>query len=207
MKAYRLSAALVAWAALLLQYWLMIQGRPPGEIAGLTVRFFSYFTILSNLAAALALTLPLVRPNGWWSRAAVRGGILVFITVVMVVYHLLLRATWDPRGLQKIVDYALHYVCPIAFLMDWALFVPKGRLKWRDAFVWLAFPAIYGVWTLVHGAFSGFYPYPFMDVGELGYLAVLRNMAFLVVGFLAPGLLLVAIDRLLGRRDTVAASP
>jgi hypothetical protein len=207
MRACRVLFAGVAWEALVLQYWLMVRGQPPGEVAGLTVRFFSYFTILTNLLAALAFTLPALAPDSWWSRPTVRGGITVFIAVVMVVYHLLLRATWDPQGLQKVVDYTLHYAVPLLMIADWLLFVRKGGLQWRDAFVWLAFPALYGAWTLLHGALSGFYPYPFMDVGELGYPAVLVNMAGLVLGFLVPGLILVGVDRLLGRRDTATASP
>lgn len=205
MRAYRTVFAIVAWAALAAQYGLMVQGQPPAEIAARTVNFFSYFTILSNLLAALAFTLPVLAPKGagsFWKRPAVRGGITVCIAVVMVVYHLLLRNVWDPQGLQKVVDYSLHYALPLAFILDWLLFVPKGALGWRAAFVWLALPAVYGVWTLVHGALSAFYPYPFLDVGEHGYATVLANMAGFVVAFLLPGLALVALDKVLDGKVT-----
>ncbi len=215
MKAYRVVFAVIGWATLAAQYWLMIQGRAPGEIPGLTVNFFSYFTILTNLLAALALTLPVIAPDGigrWWSRPAVRGGVVLFITVVMAVYHLVLRASWDPQGLQKVVDYALHYGLPIAFILDWLLFVRKGRTPWSAAIAWLGFPAVFGIWTLVHGALSGFYPYPFLDVGKLGYALVVRNMLGMTMGFLVLAVLLVALDRLLGRfggptGDSAPASP
>ncbi|MES2034919.1 MAG: Pr6Pr family membrane protein [Pseudomonadota bacterium] len=202
MKAYRTIAAVIAWAALVGQYWLMTKGQPPGEVLVRTVNFFSYFTILTNLLAALALTLPVLAPDSvgrWWGRPAVRGGITVCIAVVMIVYHLVLRGIWEPQGLQKVVDYTLHYVDPLLFILDWLLFAPKGTLRWRNAIGWLAFPAVYGIWTLGHGALSGFYPYPFMDVTALGYPAVLANMAAMVLGFLIPGLLLVGLDGLLGR--------
>lgn len=202
MKAYRTIAAVIAWAALVGQYWLMTKGQPPGEVLVRTVNFFSYFTILTNLLAALALTLPVLAPDSvgrWWGRPAVRGGITVCIAVVMVVYHLVLRGIWEPQGLQKVVDYTLHYVDPLLFILDWLLFAPKGTLRWRNAIGWLAFPAVFGIWTLGHGALSGFYPYPFMEVTALGYPAVLANMAAMVLGFLIPGLLLVGLDGLLGR--------
>ena len=93
----------------------------------------------------------------------------------------------------------LHYVMPLGMLVDWLLFTPRGGLRWRDAAVWLSVPTVYGLWTLVHGAVSGFYPYPFMDVAKLGYPGVLTNMVGLVLGFYLPGLLLVAIDGRLGR--------
>lgn len=202
MRVYRAVLAVVAWAALVWQYGLMVEGQPAAEIAARTVNFFSFFTILTNLLCALALTLPLIAPDGvgrFWVRPVVRGMITVCIAIVMIVYHLLLRTTWDPQGAQKVVDYTLHYIVPAAFVLDWLLFVPKGALRWSAAFVWLAYPLVYGLWTLAHGAMSGFYPYPFMDVDALGYPAVLVNMAGLVFAFLLPGLILVGLDRLMGR--------
>ena len=61
-------------------------------------------------------------------------------------------------------------------------------------------PLAYAAWTLMHGALTGFYPYPFLQVGILGYEHVLRNMAILLVVFGGLGLLLVALDRWLGTR-------
>jgi len=208
MKLYRAIAAVIVWAALIGQYGLMIQGKPPAEVAVLTVNFFSYFTILVNLMAALALTLPLLAPEGvgrWWSRPAVRGGITAFIAVVMVTYHFLLRGIWDPQGLQKVVDYTLHYVDPVIVILDWLLFAPKRLLKWRDAAAWLIVPAVYGVWVLIYGAIGGFYPYPFLDVVKLGYPGVAISMVALLAFFLFAGLLVVGLDRVMGRSERQTA--
>jgi hypothetical protein len=57
----------------------------------------------------------------------------------------------------------------------------------------------YVVWIFVHGALSAFYPYPFVNVGELGYPRVLLNTAGLFMLFLALGFLLVGVDRLIAR--------
>jgi hypothetical protein len=53
---------------------------------------------------------------------------------------------------------------------------------------------------LIHGAVTGFYPYPFIDVSKLGYDKVLANMAVLILVFAGLGLSLIAVDRWLGRR-------
>ncbi len=45
----------------------------------------------------------------------------------------------------------------------------------------LLFPLAYGAWTLAHGAATGWYPYPFVDVVDLGYLRVLANIVGLFV--------------------------
>ncbi|MFN3857134.1 MAG: Pr6Pr family membrane protein [Caulobacter sp.] len=206
---WRILLALAAWAALALQYWLMITGQPPAEVAARTVNFFSYFTILTNLLVAMTATAPMLAPGSTLGKGlgspSPRAAAAMFITVVCLVYHVVLRQLWDPQGWQKVVDYALHYVVPIAFLLDWLLLVPKGMLSWRAPVRWLAYPLVYAAWTLVHGHLSGFWPYPFVDAGAIGLQRVLLNMGGFVLAFLGLGLAFVGIDRLLGlmvqRRD------
>ena len=50
-------------------------------------------------------------------------------------------------------------------------------------------------WTLVHGALTGWYPYPFTDVAEIGYPRALLNMAGLIAIFLALVAALAAIGK------------
>lgn len=201
---YRSIAGLIGWSALILQYVLMAGGQPPAAVAERTVNYFSFFTILSNLLVAMALSAPAAaRWSGlarWWLKPVVRGAIALYIAVVMAIYHLLLRQIWDPQGWQLVADVTLHYLMPVLYLIDWLVFAPKVRLAWRAAVWWLAFPTLYGLWSLIHGAVSGWYPYPFLDVGVLGYPRTLGNMAAMVLAFLVPGLGVVALDRLLAGR-------
>lgn len=203
MTLYRRIFAVLAWVTLGIQYGLFLKAFTLAAILDRSIEYVSYFTIVTNFLIALAFSAPALAPKSpagqRWSAASPRGAVTVFALVVMIIYHLLLRSLWHPQGLQLINDYMLHYVMPLAMLVDWLAFTPRGGLRWRDAAVWLGVPAAYGFWTLVHGAFSGFYPYPFMDVSKLGYPVVLANMVGLVVGFYLPGLLLVALDGRLAR--------
>ncbi len=79
--------------------------------------------------------------------------------------------------------------------------MPKGRLGWRHVWPWLAFPAVYTGTSLVRGALMRVYPYPFTDVAALGYRRVLGNIVLLFAGFLALGLVYVAIDRAMRPRS------
>jgi len=79
-------------------------------------------------------------------------------------------------------------------LIDWLLFVPKGAVRWKSAFVWLGYPLVY----------AGFYPYPFINVGEFGYDKILLNMGALVLVFIGLSLALIGIDRRMGRNNTRA---
>ena len=65
-------------------------------------------------------------------------------------------------------------------------------------------PIVYGFWTMGHGALTNWYPYPFIDVGKIGYHKVLMNMFAYLGVFCAVALALVLIDRVIGfllRRD------
>jgi hypothetical protein len=66
----------------------------------------------------------------------------------------------------------------------------------------LWYPLVYLVWTLLHGAVTGWYPYPFVDVADLGYPRALINIAGLVVAFLSLEAALVGVGRMLARRGS-----
>ncbi len=204
MNAYRLIAALIVWAGLLLQYYLMVRGQSGEVFATRTVNFFSYFTILSNLLAAVAFSAPVVAPASpigrFFSRPSVRTAIVLYTSVTAATYIGILQGLWKPEGLQWVADTTLHYVTPALFLIDWLLFSPKGTLRWGSVLPWLAFPLAYGLYSIFRGPLSGFWPYPFLDVSQLGMAKVLINMAAMSGLFLILGLGFVLIDRLLKRR-------
>jgi len=52
---------------------------------------------------------------------------------------------------------------------------------------WLAYPVAWFVYTLARGARVDWYPYPFVDVSELGYGGVLARAVGLAVAFAAAG--------------------
>ncbi len=212
-RLWRIVFSAVGWGAIALQYGLAMSAATRSPI-GSTVVFFSYFTILTNVLVALAMTAPALSPASrlarWTTTEGVRAAIAMYAAVVGVIYHLFLHATWDPRGLALVANIGLHYVMPVAMVLDWLVFVPKGRLRWIDPAKWLAFPLIYGAWTLVHGAMIGWYPYWFIDVEVLGWGPALINFAALLGVFAILGLVVVAIDRTLGRdarRDRIASAP
>ena len=56
--AFQITAGILGWVALILQYALVLTGTLGADSITRTVNFFSYFTILTNIVVALALTLP-----------------------------------------------------------------------------------------------------------------------------------------------------
>jgi hypothetical protein len=55
------------------------------------------------------------------------------------------------------------------------------------------------VFTLIRGEAVGFYPYPFVDVGDLGYPKVLVNCLLVALLFLVLAFGATLLDRRLNR--------
>jgi hypothetical protein len=198
---FRVVAAALGWFAIALQYSMFASTRSGAELIPFTINFFSYFTIISNILIALAMTLPWLAPKSplgaWFMQPSVRTALAGYIIVVGLVYHLMLRGLFHPQGWRLVCQIILHYVTPTLFVLDWLLFVPKRELSWRLAYSGLVLPVLYVGWTLLHGALAGFYPYPFINVLRLGYEQVLMNITGLIVAFVFLLLALVGLGRLL----------
>ena len=199
MRVYATIGALAGWFALALQLYLMLMQSPRQSMAmvGTVVTFLSFFTILTNLLAALVFTSIAMRLAGaeFFRRPSVQAGTAVYIAIVGIAYHLLLRQLWNPQGGQLLADILLHSVMPAAYLLYWFLFAPRNGLHWKDAVAWLGYPGVYLVYSLARGAAIGVYPYPFVDVNLLGYGGVFVRAAIFLLAFLAMGLLVVAVGR------------
>lgn len=186
--------ACLAWFALIFQFYLILANRQ-ASVPETVIRYFTFFTILSNLLAAVCFTCRLFSPLSRWGRFFSAPphltAITSYIVLVGIVYNIILRTLWNPRGLQKLVDELLHTVNPLLFLLFWIFFVSKSGLRWKAVFGWLIFPILYVVVVLLRGAFSGYYPYPFVDVRNLGYPKVFLNTSILILVFFLISLLLV----------------
>lgn len=208
---WRILIALIACLGPALQYGLMVYDETLVSAAVKSVEFFSYFTILSNILAAVALTAPLVAPASrlaaWSEESGPRAAIATYLAITAVVYHTMLAWQWDPQGLRKVSDTILHTITPIAFLMDVALRGGRGPARWIVAAKAMAFPALFGVWTLIHGALTSWYPYPFMNVAKRGYPKVLLTMVEMSVAFALVALIFIALLRVRTRLAPSAAAP
>jgi hypothetical protein len=207
---WRAVFAAVGWTGLALQFWLLAwPAHPVGQLGVWTLNYFSYFTILTNLLVALVLTLPVVAPSSragrWALNPSVRARATLYLTIVGLGYHLLLSAGSNLQGLGAVGNFIVHYIMPVAALADWLLFTPRGGLRWSDPFGWLKYPLVYFVWTALHGYASGWWPYWFLNLPQLGLARSALVVAALLILLMAVGFAFVAIDRSLARRDRTPA--
>lgn len=159
--------------------------------------FFTYFTNLSNIIISVVFVVSAVRlitgrqPSSL--DTAIRGGAVVYIVFVGVVFNTLLRDV-DLGDLTPAVNVIMHMVLPIAGIVDWLIWPPKNRLPLSVTLWWMIFPAVYTIFSLIRGAVTGIYPYPFFNPGAVGgYGAVALYCAAMLVGFLVLSLAVRAL--------------
>lgn len=198
-RIFALIGASVAWFGVLTQLYLIIVNRVV-SVPETIFRFFSYFTINTNILVALCLTFIgagiKTRMGRFFSRPSAVTAITVYIIIVGLVYNTILRSLWQPQGLQMIVDEILHSVTPVFFILFWVIFTPTEELKWKHAVSWLIYPFVYILYALLLGAITKFYPYIFVDVNRHGYFKALSNTGLVLFAIFLLSLILIATGKL-----------
>ncbi|MEQ1770249.1 MAG: Pr6Pr family membrane protein [Devosia sp.] len=192
-------------AALVTQFILTMTlrlGNGDGIFSAL-IFFFTFFTILTNLMLVLIYSSELWPREAmrWFRSPVTRGMMVASIVLVMVFYHFILAATWNPQGWNLACDIALHYVTPIFYVLWWVVFMRHGKLKFGDIPAMLLPPTVYLVWAMARGAVIGEYPYPVLEANRIGYGAVAINVLAVLVGLLLLCAIVVAVDKALTRVD------
>ncbi len=171
--------ALAAAVGLVAQLVLVVAGESvlvEGERPGLAERlahFIGYFTVLSNLLVLLTSLAAARRPDvdgRLWR--VLRLDAVVGITVTGLVHWFFLRPLLQLTGWSYATDKVLHVVVPVLTVIGWLLVGPRPRITLRVVLLGLIYPIGWLVVTLVVGATTGWYPYPFLDVDVRGGAAV-----------------------------------
>lgn len=187
-------------AALLLRLGLTIFDPDPApddpNLLTRMVRFFSYFTIQSNivvLLAALAVVKGKPLDDPWWR--TLRLASLVGITVTGIVYMTILAGDADLQGLSQVANYMLHYVGPPLTVFAWLIYGPWPAMTLSDIPRTLIWPLLWVAYTLIRGAIVDWYPYPFIDVELHGYGKVSVNILAITIFAIALSLIFVGLSR------------
>jgi len=170
------------------------------------IQFFSYFTILSNVLVLLCcfftVFLAKSRLGIFFTNAQTITAVTLYILIVALIYNSLLRFLLNTKGMLSLVDELLHVVTPLSFFLFWWLFCNKKVLRWHQIFYWLIFPLGYLLYTLWHGSVSGFYPYPFINVSELGIESVILNSLAMTLVFVLIAVVLIGLGKWQNKQRT-----
>lgn len=171
------------------------------DVTHFLVNFFSYFTILSNALAAIALLVGgyfsfTVRRDPAWFNLSL-AAIVTYMATTGVVYNLLLRSITLEQGRTLAwSNEVLHLIAPIYIVLVWILSPGKSPLRWSALWAIVAFPIAWAVYTMIRGPLVGWYPYPFLDPSQPGGYGAVAVYVLGIAGFIGlMGCAVVALSR------------
>ena len=189
-----LAIALVAWTGLAVQFSATF--AQTGSVLTTAAILLRFFTVITNLLVAMTMSWIALgnRVSAPWL-----AGVTLAIMLVGVVYVTLLQGLLELSGGALLADILLHKVVPVLVGVYW-LSAARGGLRWIHPFLWALYPIAYFAYALVRGGIEKRYPYPFIDVGQIGVSQTLMNALLIAAAFVVAGLALVALDRTLLRQ-------
>lgn len=182
----------------ILATWGVFKGGP------LMADYFTYYTTLSNIIGFLMMlvfwfdTLRFIlnkEYKGHQERLLrVKFNVNVALLITMVVFNILLKDLipnyWTFGNLM------VHLCLPLLFFFDWILFDKKNIIDIKDILYTLILPYLYLVFAMIRGLITNKYPYPFLNVNEIGYGGVALYVVLITIGFLMLSVLFYVYDKL-----------
>jgi hypothetical protein len=86
-----------------------------------------------------------------------KGALTLYITTTFIFFAILLQSLYHPTGWAAFTNIILHYLIPIAFIVDWIITEIKKRYKWKYLPYWMIYPLYYLLFSFIHGTFTGDY--------------------------------------------------
>ncbi|SMG36496.1 hypothetical protein SAMN06296010_2158 [Agreia pratensis] len=163
-----------------------------------TVNYFTYFTNQSNAAGVVVLTigawLSFRRPTdpGWLMTARMLTA--TFTIISGIVFGLIVSQAGD-YNYRIVVPWSsqlLHFWIPSYVIVDWVVAPGRTRIPWRRLWLVLIYPLVWGGFTMIRGSIVGWYPYFFLDPGQVSgplEFAAYSGAILLVIVGLAAGLI------------------
>jgi|GEM_PF-594435 len=183
--------ALVTGLVLILRIYLSAQEH--GSILSGISYLSQFFTILTA-----TIVMMLFFYVGFYKHKGIKfvEPIIIAAIGVGILYHALLAHLWNPTGLIWLADQGVHTVMPLLAFLWWILFRDARVIQWRVALLGIIWPLVYSGYALIRAEFTNFYPYPFLNLENLGWSKLVQNIAMLTLTFFIIGLFLSLISRM-----------
>ena len=114
---------------------------------------FKFYTTQTNILVCAWLILAIM----WYNKpealkkiqGPLKGAFTLFITTTFVFFAILLQALYHPTGFAAFTNIILHYLTPIAFILDWILTETEVRYKWKYLPYWTLYPISYLIFSFI----------------------------------------------------------
>ena len=194
---------LAAWIGLSLQFTLNMN-RLTSEghsVLHSVILYFGYLTTLTNFFVAIVSTTLLLAPSSkfgkYIAKPTIFGSVAATIFFGGLAYHFLLSGLRNLEGVASLTDIIQHYIVPIGFVLYWFVFPPKQQLSVWTPLSWSMFPVFYLIYVFSIGAIIGVYPYPMVNVSEIGYSQAITNSLMLILSYLVTAYVFFGITKII----------
>lgn len=157
--------------------------------------YYAYLTIQCNIAFAIIMAIAGVmalrsdRDPVWLT--ALRAGILTCTVTAGIIFAVIVQQAGSNTVPIDVPtsDMVLHFWMPSLAVLEWLLSPGRGRAPWRVVLFVLGYTLTWGGLTMLRGTVVGWYPYYFLDPGQLSgpveffAMSGLALLVFAVVGF------------------------
>lgn len=156
-----------------------------------------YFTNQSNLLVFIVSFLMVFGwdKSNWFKRIALIA--LLDIILTGLVYNILLRDLVVGFSETKLfIMLVTHTVVPILYTLLYLVYV-LDKPVFKDIYVMLAHPFLYFLSAQIIGAFTQYYPYPFLNPNQGLFKLILINMGIMLPLLVITGVSLIVLKRYL----------
>lgn len=165
-------------------------------------KYMSFYTTLSNMLVSVWFACIVFWPNAaltsFLNESNVATAVTFYITTVGIANYLIYGWLSLPL-VNRLSDLIVHAVTPLITLIYWLVVIDKESLQYTLLGYWFVFPLGYAFYTMVHGKWTGFYPYEFTNVQTLGIRKVLLNAVGLCVCLFIGGALFIYLGQTFGQ--------
>ena len=161
------------------------------------VRFIT-FSIQTNFIITLWFTLAILWHNKPESLSKImgplKGAFTLYITITFVVFAVLLSSSSPTTGWAAFSNIVVHYITPIAFIIDWILTEIQKQYKWNYLLYWMIYPLCYILFAVIFDIITGDFIYYFFDINH-GIPVLFMYISGLIAFGIALGCLYIGINR------------
>jgi hypothetical protein len=159
-------------------------------------QYFMFFTVQGAIVTIAVLLwgshIAWRHPVDPSSLTVARLAVLAYAVVTAVVYNVLLRGIPDEGFVTTPwPGEIMHVWIPIFIVVDWLLAPGRGAVQWKALGVVVVYPLAWVAATIVRGALTNWYPYPFLnpDTGWASVATYIVGIAAFIIAIAALGIL------------------
>lgn len=180
-----------------------------------------YFTVQSNIAVGIVFIWAGVSTllQGYQPPAWLKGAVTLYIGITGLVANIILERPDISKGMFFYgipQDYIVHSIVPLCVFIDFIFADPHRRFKWHYPLSWMIYIYCWLIFVVIRaliwptaGVAAGStnpWPYPFVNIPELGVQKTIINLLVYSAVFLVLGYILYGIDRLMPAKPLLTTS-